>query len=164
MQKVLILFLFFSVPYFSFAQFGAYNESTIRIAPAVSYQGQFFGELNIMYAEGEGTYGPCGDPLIGARIGVEANFDKDHFIYAPKIGYEIIACPILFRLNIIDYVDNSNMDLRILPEIGLAYLDIVTLAVGYNAPILKFKTDITKFCITLTFEINTCIPKDHVDY
>jgi hypothetical protein len=128
------------------------SDYRLILSPGLSFQGQVFGELNLMYAKMENG-GPCNPPVIyGLRLGVETNFNKDHFVYAPKIGYELNGL-ISFRGNIITYIDNGHTDLRILPEIGIGFI-YFSLNYGYSIPILDFRTpDISRSRISLTFNL-----------
>jgi hypothetical protein len=125
------------------------------LSPGISYQGQWFGEVNLMRAKITGA-GPCSAPVIGgARLGVEFNFDRHHFVYAPKLGFEVSTMLISLRGNAIAYIDDGKTDLRLLPEIGLSLLGLANLNYGYGAPLLKFEaTAATRHRISLTVNLD----------
>ncbi|MDR2854030.1 MAG: hypothetical protein LBV31_01850 [Prevotellaceae bacterium] len=129
-SKLVIIVLFVVVPSFCFGQ----NKTWI-ISPGLSYQKQYLGELNIMYGEIVAEHGIC--LTSGPRIGVETNFNSEHFLLAPKIGYEFpLALPIL-RTSFVAYTNGKGQwDFRLLPEIVLNYY-IVNLSYGYNIPLSK---------------------------
>ncbi len=131
------------------------QQRLLIVSPALNYQGQWFGELNLMLSSFE-SGGPCNPPVLyGPRIGVEANFSKNRFIYAPKIGYEFNALLIAVRGNVVSYIDNDQIDLRILPEIGLSMLGGVNIMYGYNIPTLNFRSpEINKHRISFTINLD----------
>jgi hypothetical protein len=143
---------FILLPFLSFGQTEKEpSDYRLILSPGISYQGQVFGELNLMYANR--TESSCGPGSIrGFRVGIETNFNKNHFIYAPKIGYELNGL-ISFRGNIISYIDNGHTDLRILPEIGIGLI-YLSINYGYSIPLLDFRTpDISRSRISLTFNL-----------
>ena len=125
----------------------------VILSPGVSYQGQFFGELNLMFSKLWIEH--AGTAIIGPRIGVESNFNPTKFIYAPKIGYEISGLLIAMRASTIGYIEKGKLDLRILPELGTSLLGAVNLTYGYNIPLKTFRaTDVTKHRVTLTANLD----------
>jgi hypothetical protein len=151
------LYFFLSLILLPFLSFGQTQKEPsdyrLILSPGIFYQGQVFGELNLMYAKYENG-GPCNPPVIhGFRLGIESNFNKNHFVYAPKIGYELNSI-LNLRGNIISYIDNGKVDLRILPEIGIG-LYFFSLSYGYAIPILDFRTpDVSRSRISLTFNLD----------
>ncbi|WP_207434054.1 hypothetical protein [Sabulibacter ruber] len=125
----------------------------VIVSPGVSYQGQFFGEFNLMYSKLWGEH--FGTFLIGPRLGIETNFNPTNFIYAPKIGYEISGLLFSTRANMVGYIENENLDLRLLPELGTSLLGLVNLNYGYNIPLKTFRaTDVSKHRVTLTANVD----------
>jgi hypothetical protein len=127
------------------------NPKDIRFlfSPGVSYQGQLFGEVNLMYSEIIMSHGVSA--IWGPRVGVEANFKQDNFIYAPKIGYELSATFFVFRANMVSYIDKSKVDLRILPEAGISLAGFFNLTYGYGIPTLNYESpEVTRHRFTLT--------------
>jgi len=78
--------------------------------------------------------------LWGPRLGVEMNMKSDHFIYAPKVGWEFSMTPLIVRGNLIANIDKGKVDLRILPEVGLSFFGLINLTYGYSISTLEFKT------------------------
>ena len=114
------------------------NEGLFILSPGLFYQEQLFCELNLMYAKNITAHGIV--LIWGPRIGTEINFKADRFIYAPKIGYEISGFPLALRANTVAYVDRSQIDIRLLPEIGLSFFGLINLTYGYNFPVSGFKS------------------------
>lgn len=142
-------------PIFSFGQeITKKNTGKLIFSPGISYQKQFFGEINMMYSKIEEGHGVIAN--WGPRVGIEANFSGSNFIYAPKIGYELDAVFLALRGNLINYIDKGNVDLRILPEAGLSFFGAVNLTYGYGIPLLKFESvQISRHRITLTINLNS---------
>lgn len=160
MKKIIPIIFFVLVIQNSYGQIFHRKENQERLvilSPGGSLQGNgsYFAELNFMLAKLE-LGGPCNPPaLLGPRIGIETNFSNDHFVYAPKVGWEASSLFFGFRGNIISYIDNGKVDLRILPEIGISFLSGVNLLYGYNIPTLEFRTSATtKHRLTLTINLD----------
>ena len=159
MKKILLL-IFVVVIQNSFGQIFHRKENQTRLvilSPGISTQGHgnFYTELNLMYAKlVEG--GPCTIPVFyGPRVGIETNFNNNHYVYAPKIGWEASVYFIGIRGNLISYIDNGKVDLRLLPEIGISFFSGVNLFYGYNIPLLGYRTGATtKHRLTLTINID----------
>jgi hypothetical protein len=128
-------------------------------SPGISYQNQFFGEVNVMYAYG--LYADAPPHTIGPRLGFEFNFDPNNFIIAPKIGYEVSVALALIRLNVIKYFTKNDNEFRLLPEIGLCWRSYVNLTYGYSIALPKSTIkEISISRITLTFNLNKHLLKD----
>jgi hypothetical protein len=150
MRKQLIFVLFLTLTSFSIYCQNS-NPKNIRFlfSPGVSYQGQLFGEVNLMYSEILMSHGV--GAIWGPRVGIEANFKQDNFIYAPKIGYELSATFFVLRANMVSYIDKNKVDLRILPEAGISLLGYFNLTYGYGIPTLNFENpEVTRHRFTLT--------------
>ena len=157
------LFIFFSVILISFSQnlLAQINENEketnhrkLILSPGISYQGQTMGELNLMYSKTE--IDVCnGSAIWGPRIGIESNFSAGHFLYAPKTGYEVAVTFFALRGSMIGFVDNGNVDLRLLPEIGLSLFGTLNVMYGHQFPLLHFRAyEITRNRITLTLNLD----------
>jgi hypothetical protein len=154
MRQYYIVFQLMLVSVFSFSQTekktGKYR---LILSPGISTQSQLFGELNLMYAgyyEGNRHTFPL---MWGYRVGFESNFNTKHFVIAPKIGYEV-AFLVNLRGNILGYIDDGNVDLRILPEIGWSTY-LFNLSLGYGIPLLNFRTpDIYRLRFSLVFNLD----------
>ena len=124
------------------------------LAPGLIYQHQLFGELNLLFAKIEcAMCAPC--VIYGPYIGVESNFNSKNYIYGFKAGYQIAMLPISLRGSVVNYIDNKQSDLRLLPEIGLSFLGIVNLNYGYNIPLLHFQSNsIAKHRLSLVINLS----------
>ncbi len=124
------------------------------LAPGLIYQNQLFGELNLLFAKIEcAMCAPC--VIYGPYIGVESNFNSKNHIYGFKAGYQIAMLPISLRGSVVNYMDNKQSDLRLLPEIGLSFLGIVNLNYGYNIPLLAFQSNsIAKHRLSLVINLS----------
>ncbi|MBB6609912.1 hypothetical protein H7F15_02580 [Pontibacter sp. Tf4] len=128
-------------------------ERRLILSPGLSFQNQVFGEVNLMYSRLELSH--SGTAIYGPRIGIETNFNPEHFIYAPKIGYELSGLIFSFRGSAVGYIDNRKLDLRLLPEAGLSLLGAVNLTYGYNIPVSDFRTaEISNHKISLITNLN----------
>lgn len=153
-QKVAVLLLLFIA-----LSFSCLAQKKLIFSPGVSYQKDFFGELSIMYAEtamnhtGLGIYGP--------KVGVEVNFDSKNFIYAPKLGFEVDVLFFSLRASAVSYIDKGDVDLRILPEVGLSFFGLANLTYGYSIPTLNYRAhDVSRHRVTLTFNLSRDLWKD----
>ncbi len=160
MKRILLLIVLIIVIQNSYGQIFHRKDNQERLvilSPGFSAQGSgnFNTELNLMLAKLE-SGGPCNpSALYGPRIGVETNFSNNHFVYAPKIGWEASVLLFGIRGNIISYIDKGKVDLRILPEIGISFLSGINLLYGYNIPLLDYRTTtITKHRLTLTINLD----------
>ncbi|MCP2043912.1 hypothetical protein [Pontibacter sp. HSC-36F09] len=129
------------------------DKPKLILSPGISYQGQFLGEINLMYASQYIGHG--GNAIWGPRVGIEANINKDRFIYAPKLGFELSGLLIAVRGNVVGYIDDKRLDLRLLSEAGISLLGAVNLTYGYNLPVLNFKSlEIASHRIMLTANVH----------
>lgn len=155
MKKLILVFLIMAAPVLSAIgqDLPEEDKPNLILSPGISYQGQFFGEINLMYASHYIGHG--GNAIWGPRVGIEANVNKDRFIYAPKLGFELSGLLIAVRGNAVGYIDNKRLDLRLLPEAGISLLGAVNLTYGYNLPILSFKSpEVARHRVTLTANIH----------
>jgi hypothetical protein len=151
MNRLLVVILITVLP--SLVAFGQESlkedKPKLILSPGVSYQSQLFTELNLMYSRFD--YSHSGSVIWGPRVGLEANFKKDRFILAPKVGYELSGLLLSLRGNAIGYMDEKKLDLRILPEIGTSLFGTVNLTYGYSFPLLEYKSSVvSKHRVTLT--------------
>lgn len=129
-------------------------------SPELIYQKDFFGGINL--AIGNIVINKTMIGISGMRIGIESNF-KTHsdFIIAPKIGYEIAATFITLRLTGINYFQNGETQLRILPEIGITAGGYINLTYGYNIRISSSHiNDISNHRLCLSFNLNKKLKKE----
>lgn len=155
MKKLILVFLIVAAPVLSAIgqDLPEEDKPKLILSPGISYQGEFFGEINLMYSRLAIEHG--GNTIWGPRIGLEANFSKDRFIYAPKVGYELSGMLIALRGNAIGYIDDKKLDLRLLPEAGLSLAGAINLTYGYSLPILNFKSpEVARHRITLTANVH----------
>lgn len=75
----------------------------------------------------------------GFRLGVESNLKADNFVWGPKIGYEAAGTTVL-RLSAVSYLDKANVDIRLLPEIGLSICGTISILYGYNIPLNDYQS------------------------
>jgi hypothetical protein len=153
MRQYYFLFYLMLISVFSFSQTEKKSDKyRLILSPGISTQSQLFGELNLMYAGY--VQGNDAPPLMwGYRAGFESNFNPKHFVIAPKIGYEVTFF-VNLRGNILGYIDDGNVDLRILPEIGWSTY-LFNLSLGYGIPLLNFRTpDIYRLRFSLVFNID----------
>ncbi|GAA4307915.1 hypothetical protein [Nibribacter koreensis] len=133
---------------------GDEDKRKLIVSPGIAYQGQVFGEVNLFYAD---VYLGHGYGFLGPRLGLEANFRKDRFIYAPKIGFELSGMLIALRTSAVGYVDDTKLDLRILPEAGFDFF-FGSLTYGYNIPVLSYKSsEVKNHKISLSARIHPAI-------
>lgn len=123
-------------------------------APAISYQNHFFGELNVMYASLH--IDDCNNvSLWGPKIGVAFNFDRSHWVYAPKLTYEYTGLLFTYRISALGYIDGGKTDLRLLPELGASLWSVATLTYGFQFPLLTYRTGVlSPHRLALTFNLN----------
>lgn len=124
-------------------------------SPGVSYQGQFLTEISFMYSNVVIEHGA--DVAKGPKVGLELNYDINHFIAGPKFSYEFTGVLFTCRGSIVSYSDGKRVDVRILPEIGLSYFGAINLTYGYGPPILKNEfIELSRHKVSLVFNINKC--------
>lgn len=155
MKKLILAYLTLLIPVLSAIGQNLPEEDKPKLilSPGFSYQGQFFGEINLMYASHYIGHG--GNAIWGPRIGIEANVNQDRFVYAPKLGYELSGLLIALRGNAVGYIDNKRIDLRLLPEAGISLLGAINLTYGYNLPVLRFKSpEVARHRITFTVNVH----------
>jgi hypothetical protein len=155
MKKLTLAFLIVVTPFLSAIgqDLPEEDKPKLILSPGISYQGQIFGEINLMYSKLAIEHG--GNAIWGPRIGIEANFSRDRFIYAPKVGYELSGMLIALRGNAVGYFDDRKLDLRLLPEAGVSLAGAINLTYGYSLPILNHKsTEVARHRITLTANVH----------
>lgn len=141
------------------APFSGAAQKKLILSPGVSYQKQLFAELSVMYAETAMNHSGFG--IYGPKLGVEVNFDPDNFIVAPKLGFEVDVLILSLRANIVSYIGSGNVDLRLLPELGLSFFGLANLSYGYGIPVLKHEFgDVSRHRVTLTFNLSRDLWRD----
>jgi hypothetical protein len=129
------------------------HEHKLCFSPGLSWQGAPFAELDLMWARSIIETG--GNAFFGPRAGVEMNFSPDHFICAPRIGYELSGMLISLRANTLVYLDGAVADWRVLPEAGLSLFGAIDLTYGYAIPLLPDRVPgINGHRISLIFNID----------
>ncbi len=134
------------------------HQGLLILSPGLSFQGNnnYSAEVNLMYGKMMDGKPYFSTAYYGPRIGFEFQlFNKKHFIWATKIGWEGSLEFFTFRGNMISYIDKGNVDLRILPEIGFNYKNVINVLYGYNAPLLNYKIETnTIYKITLSIHLD----------
>jgi len=137
-KSLLILVVLIST--YSYSQSNK-KESNFGIifSPGYTIQGNSFLDLNLLFGNVNVQENVKLPPLLtysGLRIGLESNlrFNEDYVI-APKIGYEHNIMLFTFRGSVINYFQNDQSELRVLPEIGLSLFTLVDFTYGYGIPI-----------------------------
>lgn len=115
-----------------------YKDRLIISSPGIVFQGQTYVDINFLYSKYDEGHGNV--VIWGPRIGMELKLNSTHFVYAPKIGYELAGFPIILRGSAITYIDNGQTDLRLVPEAGLSFFGLINLTYGYNFQTLSFRT------------------------
>jgi len=154
MKIYILVLLFILVSSSTFSQVGKKNIPIKPIlSPGLIYQNQFMGELNVMFSRLELTTG--GSAIWGPRIGLESGFNKDKFIIAPKVGYELSGLLFCIRGSALTYFQANKVDVRFLPEIGLSLSGALNLCYGYNFHLFNDKIDdVTSNRISLTLNLD----------
>jgi hypothetical protein len=134
------------------------RKKLIIVSPGLSLQKNFYAELNFTLADRsliENFSESSSQFVVGPRIGVEIGNFNNKTIVAPKVGYEVAGMFFCLRGNLIYYMQQSNKDLRLMPEIGFSYLGFANLTYGYGLPILNSKIkDVRNSNIRLTFNLS----------
>ncbi len=133
----------------------------IRFAysPGIVVQRNVFLESNLfvgkIFAETSGKVPSVG--VLGFRIGIESDLNKT---FAPKIGYEMAVLAVTIRLSAANYYQNSNSELRLIPEFGFCIGGWVNLTYGSGISINNgHLTDIGHHRVCLSFNLNRRLGK-----
>lgn len=95
--------------------------------------------------------------ISGVRIGIESDFTRT---IAPKIGYEYDIVGLSLRLSTVNYFQERNSELRLLPEIGISLCGWANLTYGYGIPLNNGDiTDIGHHRVALSFNLNKSLSK-----
>jgi len=130
-----------------------FAQKRLIFSPVVSYQKEFFGELSLMYAETAMQHSGLG--IYGPRLGVGMNFNADDFIFAPKLGFEIDVIFLSVRANAVGYINRGDVDLRLLPELGVSFFGLANLIYGYGIPVLSSELgSVSRHSVTLTVNLS----------
>lgn len=116
------------------------NKYRNRIAPTigVSRQSETFLDVNLnLYSVDTNQIKLM--LFKGFRLGVESNLKSENFIWGPKVGYEVAGTTVL-RLSAVNYFDKGNVDVRLLPEVGLSICGTVSILYGYNIPLNDYQS------------------------
>lgn len=136
------------------------SQYKLIFSPGISYQKNFFAELNLMYAQTASNHTGLG--FRGPRVGIETNFSFDNFTFAPKLGYEISVLFLCLRGSGVGYVDSSKqLDLRLLPEAGLSFFGLANLTYGYSIPLLSYEAvNVGRHRLALSFNLSRDLWRD----
>jgi hypothetical protein len=158
MFRLILIILFAIAASHTFAQGEVKkNKKKLVLNPGVSYQKQFFVELNLIYADAKSLSEKShnGPVVAGSRFGIEYNCNPVNTIVAPKIGYELSGQLICVRANTVYYIGKHYNDLRLSPEIGFSLLGAINLTYGIGIPLLNQRiNEVSKSRITLSFNCN----------
>lgn len=81
------------------------------------------------------------EKLNSVFVSTEFNFQRD-FLLGSKVGYEMAWvrwAPVTSRLNYAYYTDFTQVDMRIVPEVGVNLFGYIHLTYGYNIPLQTFE-------------------------
>lgn len=163
MKKLIFLFIYVNTM-FCYSQNEKENIPLDYVfSPGIIIQKDIFSEFNITIGDVSSEQHPKMPPIIGIigyRIGLETNFkNKESFIIAPKIGYEISITFFTVRLSALNYFKNKQSEFRLLPELGLSIGGSINLTYGYGISIGNTINDISNHRLGLSFNINRRLNK-----
>lgn len=131
--------IIFLIIFFTFYQFGKaqdYQKQTPDIIPSLGYIYQWDSYLDANVIIGDDI-----NYFIwyhGLRLGLETNLQSGaDFIIAPKIGYVLSLGLLVLRLSAIDYIQGSQNEFRLLPEVGFTIVGVIDLTYGSGIQISK---------------------------
>ncbi len=65
------------------------------------------------------------------------------------------------RASAVSYVENRNVDLRILPEVGFSFFGLANLTYGYGIPVMSHRIEeVSRHRVTLTFNLSRNLWRD----
>ena len=156
-----ILPLLCVLPVFGFAQ---RFEPDLALSPGIVYQGEPVYELNLL--AGRYVSEMSGNAFPGVRLGVETNFRQgNEWYFAPKAGFELSGMIICFRGTAMACVQRSDIQFRLVPEIGVSLAGLVNLTYGYafafNRP---DGFDLPRHRIALSLNLNRDVADDAIGW
>ena len=118
--------------------FADYDKLYGSLGPefSVIYQKQLFGEIGLNYSlfSAPEKVIPASVPYC-FKLATEYNFSNSDVILVPKFSAEANFLLLHFKASVADYTNLKINDWRIIPETGLTFLGVCTLAYGWNIPI-----------------------------
>ncbi|MFT3793197.1 hypothetical protein [Flavobacterium sp.] len=125
--------LLFLVLFFALKNYGqeASKKREFAFSPGILWQDEIFAEANVLVGKVIIEKAMVG--MSGITAGLETNFKSGHeFTVAPKIGIESDMTIASVRLSAINYFQDGNSELRLVPEIGLSFGGFANLTYGYG--------------------------------
>ncbi len=138
--------------------FADYDKLYGSLGPefSVIYQKQFFGEIGLNYSlfDAPEKVIPPSVPYC-FKLATEYNFNKNQPILVPKFSAEANILILHFKASVADYTNLKINDWRIIPETGLTFLGVCTLAYGWNIPVTHSRLNgVSPQRISLSFNMN----------
>ncbi len=98
------------------------------------------------------NYGLKKSQLAGTGLCLDLSVNQNTTTLAPRLFFEGGTDFIGFRVNLVNYMRNSDNDVRICPEINLTYLGLINISAGYSFKLLnkRFK-DIENFRFSIAY-------------
>ena len=129
-----ISILFFALLLSTHNTFGQSHHLGIKIG----YQSNRTAELGVGYAYSIWEKGSVAPGLmLSPAIGVEHMHHSERNIVGAKMSLEAYYIFFAGRVNIIRYEADTQIDMRLRPEIGLSFFGLGNVFYGYNIPLSK---------------------------
>jgi hypothetical protein len=133
----------------------AYSDDYFCLSAGMYLKKQIVGEIGVTYIMWRGSHL---DTYRGWKLATEFNFKKEQFFIAPKFGVETYLALLGLGIKVVDYTNFTYHDVKLTPEIGMAFSKYGTLMYGYNIHINRSRLDyIPKHRLALTINIDTYI-------
>lgn len=117
------------------------DNSYTTVIPSIGFihQGDNYTEANVIIGIDGCTYHYlCG--IIGWRVGAESNLKSGlEFVIAPKVGAAFTLFATTARISVVDYIQGSKSELRILPELGVTLFGLLDVTYGYGVRLTDTK-------------------------
>lgn len=99
--------------------------------------------------------------MSGFRLGAETNFRSGaSHIWGAKVGYEVSALFIVYRLSAISYFQQSQAELRLMPEFGVSWGGVINLTYGYQLRVSRSTVEeLPLHRVGLGFNLNRALMK-----
>jgi hypothetical protein len=163
MTKKIALIVTICCSFFSYSQEKEPKRLEFAFSPGIIVQRNVFLDANILIGKTTVDLNPK-FPTIwiqGVRIGLETDCNKT---FAPKIGYEFTPMIFSSRISAINYFQNGNSELRIIPELGLSFYSWINLTYGYGISLNDGNlTDIGHHRVSLTFNFNKKLSRKYLE-
>jgi len=111
-----------------------FRRKHLGVRLAYINQGTNFGEIGLLAAK-KFSESYIGNIYPAAELSADFNFDKTHFIIAPKASVSYVFSIFGARLSLADYISSGQSDIRLTPQIGVGYFDLFMVYYGYNIPL-----------------------------